>query len=147
MFQRLPLLPPTPSTPTKAHLSEHYSLSTIAPLRMVSISQSQMFPYAFLSHRASSDASSFICCQLFAPPGGLLGWEIRGAQQSSFLHAAYHLHGKQLHVNFPSKYWKFQPPGVGASPLQRAVCHPVSFFRISRLRHLQVTSQISSLLT
>lgn len=57
----------------------------------------------------------------------------------------YHLHGKQLHVNFPSKYWKFQPPGVGASPLQRAACHPVSFFRISKLCHLQVTSQISSL--
>lgn len=41
----------------------------ICPLGKVSISQFQLFPYAFLSFWASRDASCFICGYLFAPPG------------------------------------------------------------------------------
>lgn len=66
------------SPPPQKHLS-----GGLSALREVSMSQLQVFPYAFLSLWASDDASTFLCYHLSAPPSSLFEPDIREAHSSS----------------------------------------------------------------
>lgn len=93
----------------------------ICPLGEGSISQFQLFPYAFLSFRASRDASCFICSYLFVPPGKP-SWMGDQRSPTQLLRAGVSTPWETILCQFPQETLEFQPPNVGVPAWVPLLC-------------------------